>query len=202
LVNKLIIKKKKKKKVTSVINVKIINICILIIFIYILFLSFIIIIIIIIIIIYSTGLLSRGECVTTSDGTVVRPEQVKEPDKISSIFIVVDCPSLDHIPSLIQQDCFRDPKVHPYTRNIIHILGDPLILKDPSYQSWMKQFPENCNVSFFFFFFFLFFFFFFFFFWFIIIIIIIINKRNHKKIFLIHLLIFIYIIIIIIIIII
>jgi ribonuclease Z len=57
----------------------------------------------------------------------------------------VDCPSLDHIPSLIQQDCFRDPKVHPYTRNIIHILGDPLILKDPSYQSWMKQFPENCN---------------------------------------------------------
>jgi ribonuclease BN (tRNA processing enzyme) len=91
------------------------------------------------------GLLSKGECVTTPNGKVVRPEQVKESDRISSIFIVIDCPSLDHIPSLIHQKSFQNPKVLRYTKNIIHILGDPAILKNSSYQSWMKQFSEDCN---------------------------------------------------------
>ncbi|ORX60973.1 hypothetical protein BCR36DRAFT_341049 [Piromyces finnis] len=91
------------------------------------------------------GLLAKGECVTTPDGNIVRPEQVKEPDKVSSIFIVVDCPSLDHIPSLISQNRLKNESVKQYTKNIIHILGDPEILRNDQYKAWMNEFSDNCN---------------------------------------------------------
>jgi len=107
--------------------------------------------------------LAKGECVTTPNGNVVRPEQVKEPDKISSIFIVVDCPSLDHIPSLVSQDRLKDESLKQHTQNIIHILGDPDILRNDQYKAWMNGFSDNCNVSIYIFFISFFFFFFFFF---------------------------------------
>ncbi|OUM56921.1 hypothetical protein PIROE2DRAFT_18261, partial [Piromyces sp. E2] len=91
------------------------------------------------------GLLAKGECVTTPNGTVVRPEQVKEPDKISSIFIVVDCPSLDHISSLVSQDRLKDESLKHHTQNIIHILGDPEILRNDQYKAWMNGFSDDCN---------------------------------------------------------
>jgi len=91
------------------------------------------------------GVLAKGECVTTRDGKIVRPEQVKEPDKISSIFIIVDCPTLDHIPSLINQERFKDPEIRQRTKNIIHILGDPGILKNEQYKAWMNGFADDCK---------------------------------------------------------
>jgi len=60
---------------------------------------------------------------------------------------VIDCPSLDHIPSVINHSAFKEEDVLKRTKNIIHILGEPSILKDERYKAWMNQFPENCNVS-------------------------------------------------------
>ncbi|KAI8998136.1 beta-lactamase-like protein [Gaertneriomyces semiglobifer] len=85
------------------------------------------------------GILAKGESVTTSEGNVVRPEQVVGPAKPGSIFIILDCPSTAYIGSLLQSSAFGELAGSERVRCIVHIAGQDVI-DDPRYVRWMRQF--------------------------------------------------------------
>lgn len=52
------------------------------------------------------GTLKNGESVTLANGTVINPEDVRDPDDPGPIFLVIDCPTLGHLKSLIENERF------------------------------------------------------------------------------------------------
>ncbi|CAG5129751.1 unnamed protein product [Candidula unifasciata] len=93
------------------------------------------------------GCLQRGESVTLDDGRVVHPNQVT--DLVPSDnrpFLVVECPSLDFLPSLRQ--CSQ---LQPYLEKsdeslavIVHMTPAD-VFKSEGYQSWMSGFHDSTD---------------------------------------------------------
>ncbi|CAG8487437.1 10121_t:CDS:10 [Ambispora gerdemannii] len=89
--------------------------------------------------------LVNGTSVTAPDGSIVHPHQVLSGARGGFIFIIVDIPSVDYIPSLIAN---RDLSPHQTSEEemepgvVIHMLGNG-VLEDERYRTWMKKFGEN-----------------------------------------------------------
>jgi len=78
------------------------------------------------------GRLTRGENVTTANGTIVSPEQcMEDAGEGRQGILVVDCFSEAFIPSL--------PKVFEEIRFVVH-LGPLDVLRSDSYQAWCNKF--------------------------------------------------------------
>ncbi|TPX37555.1 hypothetical protein SmJEL517_g00624 [Synchytrium microbalum] len=91
------------------------------------------------------GMLYNGISVTLDDGTVIRPDQVLDPDVPGSIFIVIDCPNASYVGSLTQNQAFV-PHFRVNATNqvkvIIHMLGDD-VLDHPEYRNWVNEFDNE-----------------------------------------------------------
>ena len=85
--------------------------------------------------------LVNGKSVTLDNGTIIRPEQVVKPAKPGAVFIIIDCPSIRYIPSLIENEEWDN-----YTTSkiefIVHNIG-PGVLTEASYQKWIQTFQST-----------------------------------------------------------
>ncbi|KAJ3231292.1 hypothetical protein HDU81_003898 [Chytriomyces hyalinus] len=89
------------------------------------------------------GNLSKGMSITLDDGRIIHPQDVCAPSKEGAIFIILDCPSLEYIDSIVshpqlQASAFDSNPV----QCIVHLLG-PDILQHESYRKWMNTFGDK-----------------------------------------------------------
>ncbi|XP_071960654.1 zinc phosphodiesterase ELAC protein 2-like [Antedon mediterranea] len=101
--------------------------------------------------------LKNGFTVKTESGQEVNPDDVLGPDIPSHPFIVLQCPSINYLDSLCQNEALQRCQAgdgEDSARFIIHITPSEVI-QHPRYKDWMKRFhPEaehlivnNCQVS-------------------------------------------------------
>ncbi|KAJ3026069.1 UNVERIFIED_CONTAM: hypothetical protein HDU68_006243 [Siphonaria sp. JEL0065] len=93
------------------------------------------------------GELQRGKSVKLADGRVIEPAQCVAPSKLGPMFIILDCPSVDYIPSIQASD---DLKASSHEANpvqcIVHLLGDG-VLEHPDFKAWMNSFGDDCQAE-------------------------------------------------------
>ena len=86
------------------------------------------------------GQLQRGECIQLANGAVVRPDDVMSPRQPGPVAAVIDCPSLDYLPSLLTNEALPQ-LLHQDSRSpdiVVHNV--PVhIFELPEYQAWMKR---------------------------------------------------------------
>lgn len=97
--------------------------------------------------------LVNGKSVLAADGmTWVHPHQVIQGARPGRVFAVVDCPSVDYIPNLIQAQAFQkyyyknnDDESSPpvVTVDCVVHLADQSVVNDPRYQDWLQRFGTN-----------------------------------------------------------
>lgn len=93
------------------------------------------------------GKLSRGESVTTPNGRLVLPEEVKEPTTPGPVVLVVDCPSPAFLPALTSA-----PGLARWTQGeeadrvacLVH-LAERSVTRLPAYRAWMGRFPPSAT---------------------------------------------------------
>lgn len=90
------------------------------------------------------GLLASGKSVVNSKGETVHPHQVMNPKVDGFLLLVVDCPSVDDIPSIIEDGFYGSYYATPEReggtlRLIIHMLGNGVI-HSREYREWMSRF--------------------------------------------------------------
>ncbi|KAI9337231.1 beta-lactamase-like protein [Obelidium mucronatum] len=89
--------------------------------------------------------LKNGKSVTLADGRVIQPSECVSPSKPGPVFIIMDCPSVEYIPSIL-----ASTELNAISHNaepvqcIIHLLGDD-VLEHPDYKTWMNSFGEDCQ---------------------------------------------------------
>ncbi|KAJ9089826.1 hypothetical protein DSO57_1008787 [Entomophthora muscae] len=92
--------------------------------------------------------LKKGNTITTPEGVVIRPEQCVGPSKKGPIFMVLDCPTEDYIPGLVNHpkfQAYKSGQQHSVVA-IIHNTGAAVVL-DPDYIEFMKSFgPETQHI--------------------------------------------------------
>ncbi|CAG9773790.1 unnamed protein product [Ceutorhynchus assimilis] len=91
------------------------------------------------------GKLKNGETVTLANGTVVKSSEVCEPDDPGPIFIVVDCPSPEHLESLVNNPELKKHQKYATSDGdvaclVIHFTTKEIMLL-PEYKEWMDNFP-------------------------------------------------------------
>lgn len=90
--------------------------------------------------------LARGETVVTDDGRRITPDMVLGPTPDPDVFVFVDCPSPEYIPSLERSETLRayqkDGKYPAHC--IIHLLGEG-VLEDARYKAWLGLFGESTH---------------------------------------------------------
>ncbi|KAJ3062859.1 Zinc phosphodiesterase ELAC protein 2, partial [Podochytrium sp. JEL0797] len=91
------------------------------------------------------GQLTRGMAVTLEDGRVIQPSECAGEPKPGSMFIIVDCPSVDYIPS-IQSNADLAASAHSANpvQCIVHLLGDDVV-NHKDYKTWMNSFGPQCQ---------------------------------------------------------
>ena len=91
------------------------------------------------------GKLKLGESVTAIDGSTVHPSQCVAPTKSGSIFLIMDCPTVRHIDSLVNNRTLSSiiaQEGQEAVHLVVHICGKN-VLEDNRFQDWLKTFPES-----------------------------------------------------------
>jgi hypothetical protein len=89
--------------------------------------------------------LSAGESVISSTtGKSVHPSEVLKASKQAAVIIVVDCPSIDLIDSLVKSKDFAPYFTERAASCIFHMVSDE-VLKDTRYQKWMNKFKDGAK---------------------------------------------------------
>ncbi|XP_012284418.1 ribonuclease Z, mitochondrial [Orussus abietinus] len=90
------------------------------------------------------GMLKAGKDITLPDGTLVKSEDVCSPSLPGSVFIVVECPSEEYLPSLLNNSEFKGYQVGANEEDVaccvVHFTPSAVI-NTPEYKSWMEKFP-------------------------------------------------------------
>ncbi|KAJ3108964.1 hypothetical protein HDU97_009697 [Phlyctochytrium planicorne] len=93
----------------------------------------------------SSVTLKPAEGSTDQEEKTVFPHQVMAPERQGSIFIIIECPSVDYIPCLVNHNKFV-PHYADNTSNhvtvIVHTVGEGVI-DNEDYTNWMKLFGED-----------------------------------------------------------
>ena len=93
------------------------------------------------------GKLKAGEDVVLPDGRVIKSEDVMGPEDKGPIFIVLECPSVDSIDSLINNqsvfDNMSDQDLQQIS-TIIHFTPSQ-VYKNPKYQEWVQKFGDSAK---------------------------------------------------------
>ncbi|KAF9974037.1 Zinc phosphodiesterase ELAC protein 2 [Actinomortierella ambigua] len=91
------------------------------------------------------GQLVNGKSVQSTTGETVHPHQVISGGRPGRVVLVVDCPSVEYLPSLLAAPEFRALQAANDRSNdvssIVHMAGEA-VLSDPRYQQWMAAFGE------------------------------------------------------------
>ncbi|KAJ9587573.1 hypothetical protein L9F63_019004, partial [Diploptera punctata] len=95
------------------------------------------------------GKLKAGEDVTLQDGTIVKSCDVRLPDDPGPVFIVVDCPMLSYIDSLVKNPMFARHQSSAKSEVdiaylVVHFTPSS-VMEDPRYQKWMQDFFPSTN---------------------------------------------------------
>ncbi|KAI2811521.1 Zinc phosphodiesterase ELAC protein 2 [Blomia tropicalis] len=85
--------------------------------------------------------LKSGQEIQIED-RIVSPNDVLGPPEIGPAFIVLDCPTIDHIESLIQNGTFTSHLDDKSLDLVIHITPTK-VFNDERYQLWLKNFDNN-----------------------------------------------------------
>lgn len=101
------------------------------------------------------GLLQRGESVTAEDGTEVKSEQVMSQGTPGPVLLIVSCPSIDHIQSLVTAPSLNPSQLHAPSSNsfagtarrqfVLCHLAPKEVLETISYQRWCDSFGEDAS---------------------------------------------------------
>nr|CAH7765332.1 unnamed protein product [Callosobruchus chinensis] len=93
------------------------------------------------------GKLKAGEDITLKDGTVVCSKDVCEPDDPGPIFIVVDCPTVDYIDSLLTNESLKKHQRLATSDEAVACLvvhfTPAEVVEHPSYKKWIDEFPPS-----------------------------------------------------------
>lgn len=92
------------------------------------------------------GFLKAGKNVTLPSGEIVKAEEVKGPDDPGPIIIVVDCPTVAFVDSLINESSFEKYQKNGDKDDIAYLVAHfspPEVMKDPRYESWMRKFSPT-----------------------------------------------------------
>lgn len=90
------------------------------------------------------GMLKDGEDITLPNGNVVRSSDVRMPDDPGAVFIVLECPTLDHLDSLVENPVFENYQHSVATDEnlafcVVHFTPEE-VMADPRYRDWMDKF--------------------------------------------------------------
>ncbi|CEP15250.1 hypothetical protein [Parasitella parasitica] len=87
------------------------------------------------------GKLQKGFSVTLDDGRVITQDMVCDPEVPGHAFIVVDCPHVSYIDSLVNSPKFKDYQIGgARTVNAIFHYVDRNVLQDARYKEWLDSF--------------------------------------------------------------
>ena len=93
------------------------------------------------------GKLKSGEEITLADNRVIRPEDVMGPEDKGPIFIVLECPSVDYIDSLVTNESILQ-NISNEDLNLISVIihfTPTQVFENPKYQQWMKQIGDTVD---------------------------------------------------------
>jgi hypothetical protein len=96
------------------------------------------------------GLLCKGQTVTTDEGVVIRPSDCIGAPQRGAVFIVIECPSIAHLASLLQREQFKEYMQHgTYEKDLAFIIHfTPLnVLSAAEYTQWMHAFRDTVQVQ-------------------------------------------------------
>ncbi|XP_024515118.1 tRNAse Z TRZ4, mitochondrial isoform X1 [Selaginella moellendorffii] len=96
------------------------------------------------------GLLQRGMTVETDDGArTIHPDDVMEPSTSGPVFVVVDCPTVSHIPALTSaaslEALYSSPRTKAEVVCVVHLSPLPVV-EDAGYSCWMTKFAAAQHV--------------------------------------------------------
>ncbi|KAL8644195.1 MAG: hypothetical protein Q9226_007887 [Calogaya cf. arnoldii] len=84
------------------------------------------------------SILQNGTTVKSRDGVTVTPDMVLEPTRLGGGFAIVDLPTRDYLPSLIDRPEWIASRIMDGLQAIIWILG-PGVARDPALQVFIQQ---------------------------------------------------------------
>ncbi|XP_065164662.1 ribonuclease Z, mitochondrial isoform X3 [Atheta coriaria] len=95
------------------------------------------------------GDLKNGKSITLSDGTVITPEQVCEPEEPGPIFIFVDVPTEEYLDALIASEAINQHKQLTAVEDnlaylVVHFTPWDIV-QHPRYQSWIDTFSPSTH---------------------------------------------------------
>lgn len=97
------------------------------------------------------GLLQNGQTVTTAAGNVVSPQDVMSPSTPGPLFVVVPCPTLDHVQSVVRSQALQPvqlgvlkrPGASPERKCVIVHLAPKDVLEQHEYRQWCDSFGTD-----------------------------------------------------------
>jgi ribonuclease Z len=91
------------------------------------------------------GKLTKGETITTSNGTVITPDQVIGPSRPGPVIAVISCPSRLFLTNLVNSEKW---KTFTGSNNQIALMvhmSDESVVDDPLYINFIKSFGAKCQ---------------------------------------------------------
>lgn len=86
------------------------------------------------------GELVAGNAVVTPAGRTVFPLEVMDPDEPGPCFIVIECPSVNFIPRLVEHPQLQKGIINP---NIIVHIAPRQVIENTLYQEWFESFGDT-----------------------------------------------------------
>jgi len=90
--------------------------------------------------------LSRGESITTSDGKIVRPEDVMEPSREGTGIAICDLPSPAYISNFVAAAEWADIEVAQRRIGCFFWLVAGAVISDPRFQDFVAKFPRSKHI--------------------------------------------------------
>ncbi|CAH3015232.1 unnamed protein product [Porites evermanni] len=87
------------------------------------------------------GELQSGKTVTLQDGRQIQPEQVMEANQPGPLFMIIECPSVDYIPSLVtnkQLNQYWEENTRVMPAVIVH-LTPMIVFENEEYKQWRER---------------------------------------------------------------
>ncbi|XP_015588985.1 ribonuclease Z, mitochondrial [Cephus cinctus] len=93
------------------------------------------------------GQLKAGNDVTLPDGTLIKSADVCTPQCPGPVFIVIECPTVDYLDSLTNNETFKNYQATASEEDniaycVVHFTPEE-VLKNPRYKEWINKFSQK-----------------------------------------------------------
>lgn len=93
------------------------------------------------------GILKNGESVTLNNGTVINPDNVRDPDDPGPIFLVIDLPTIGHLKSLRHNEQFvqylQNSLAEDGREDLILHFSSTNIIETTEYREFIDSFAKS-----------------------------------------------------------